>query len=116
MSEAYLSGTEFRNLMEDLSVKLAEGKADQVRREIAQLIADAKENKSYIDQTYIAEVKKQKRRTKISEIIAMLESMNNEQVDNVHIYVEDEYAEPGHEAAALDLIMKLSKEKQEIGK
>ena len=112
-SGKYITESELKILLEDLTLKLDEGKTDLVRQDLRRLIEDLKSSRKYIDRTYLAQVKAQKRKTKIAEIATMLESMSNEQVDNVHVYVVDEYAEPDHEAAALDLILKLSRENKE---
>lgn len=112
MSAQYISETELMNLMEDLSLKLQDGRTEQVKQELEKLIDDCRTEKKYIDRTYLMEVKNQKRKTKIAAIAAMLDSMSNEQVDNVHEYVVDEYAEPDHEAVALELIKQLSKKSQ----
>lgn len=49
------------------------------------------------------------RNTKIGEITSMVCQMNEEQLENVHVYTEDELKEPNHEAVALDAVIKISK-------
>ena len=111
MKETYITDLEFQNLMEDLTQKLENGEIGQAKEDLQKALKDVKERKSYIDRTYLSQLKDQKRRTRISEITTMLNNMNNEQVENVYVYAVNEYDEPNHEAVALDAIIRLSRER-----
>ena len=111
MKETYVTDREFQNLMEDLTQKLENGEIGQAKEDLQKALEDVKERKSYIDRTYLSQLKDQKRRTRISEITTMLNNMNNEQVENVYVYAVNEYDEPNHEAVALDAIIRLSRER-----
>ena len=112
LGKEYITDNELRTLGEDLMNKIENGDIDQVKSDLTKVLADSQTEDRYIDRTYISKVKDQRRLTKIAEITAMLNDMNNEQVDNVHVYVVNEYDEPNHEAIALDAIIKLSKEQR----
>lgn len=111
MKETYITDREFQNLMEDLTQKLENGEIGQAKEDLQKALEDVKKRKSYIDRTYLSQLKDQKRRTRISEITTMLNNMNNEQVENVYVYAVNEYDEPNHEAVALDAIIRLSRER-----
>ena len=108
----YITDSELRVLVEDLMSKLEKGDIAQVKSDLSQVLSDSQSEERYIDRTYLSRVKDQRRLTKIAEITSMLNEMNNEQIDNVHVYVVNEYDEPNHEAVALDAIIKLSKEQR----
>ena len=112
LGKEYITDNELRTLVEDLMHKIENGDIDQVKSDLTKVLSDSQTEDRYIDRTYISKVKDQRRLTKIAEITAMLNDMNNEQVDNVHVYVVNEYDEPNHEAIALDAIIKLSKEQR----
>ena len=116
LGKEYITDNELRILVEDLMNKIENGDIDQVKSDLTQVISDSQVEDRYIDRTYISKVKDQRRLTKIAEITAMLNDMSNEQVDNVHVYVVNEYDEPNHEAVALDAIIKLSKEQRTVDK
>lgn len=104
----YITDEQLQILAEDIQNKLKNGEAEECQRLLEQIISDAKENQQYIDRTYIADLKKRKRLSRIKEINIMLENMTDEQVDNIHSYTVDEYDEPNHAAEALKAIVKLS--------
>ena len=112
LGKEYITDSELRILVKDLMCKIENGDIDQVKSDLNQVLSNSKSENKYIDRTYISKVKDQRRLTKIAEITAMLQDMNNEQIDNVHVYVVNEYNEPNHEAVALDAIIKLSKEQR----
>ncbi len=112
MDKGYITDRELLILIEDLMYKIETGDLTQVKTDLAQVLSDAQLGERYIDRTYISKVKDQRRLTKIAEITAMLNDMNNEQIDNVHVYVVNEHDEPNHEAVALEAIIKLSKEQR----
>lgn len=112
MDKGYITDRELRILIEDLMCKIETGDLTQVKTDLAQVLSDAQSGERYIDRTYISKIKDQRRLTKIAEITAMLNDMNNEQIDNVHVYVVNEHDEPNHEAVALEAIIKLSKEQR----
>ena len=112
MDKGYITDRELRILIEDLMRKIETGDLTQVKTDLAQVLSDAQSGDRYIDRTYISKIKDQRRLTKIAEITAMLNDMNNEQIDNVHVYVVNEHDEPNHEAVALEAIIKLSKEQR----
>ena len=112
MDKGYITDRELLILIEDLMYKIETGDLSQVKTDLAQVLSDAQSGERYIDRTYISKVKDQRRLTKIAEITAMLNDMNNEQIDNVHVYVVNEHDEPNHEAVALEAIIKLSKEQR----
>ena len=112
MDKGYITDRELLILIEDLMYKNETGDLTQVKTDLAQVLSDAQLGERYIDRTYISKVKDQRRLTKIAEITAMLNDMNNEQIDNVHVYVVNEHDEPNHEAVALEAIIKLSKEQR----
>lgn len=112
MDKGYITDRELLILIEDLMYKIETGDLTQVKTDLAQVLSDAQSGERYIDRTYISKVKDQRRLTKIAEITAMLNDMNNEQIDNVHVYVVNEHDEPNHEAVALEAIIKLSKEQR----
>lgn len=114
MEKEYITDSELKILIEDLMCKIEKGDIEQVKSDLNQVLSDSQSESKYIDRTYISKVKDHKRLTKIAEITTMLNDMNNEQIDNVHVYVVNEYNEPNHEAVALDAIIKLSKE-QRVG-
>ena len=51
----------------------------------------------------------QERNAKIGEIACLLAGMNEEQLQNMHVYAVDEYHEPNHEAEALEAVVRLSR-------
>lgn len=108
----YITGNELKILMQDLINKLNEGDIEQVKMDVNQVLSDTSSENRYIDHTYITKVRDQRRLTKIAEIASMLNEMSSEQVDNVHVYVVNEYNEPNHEAVALEAIIKLSREQR----
>lgn len=108
----YITDSELKTLVEDLVSKIENGDIEQVKNDLNQVLSDAEKGERYIDRTYLSKVKDQRRLTKIAEITAMLNEMNSEQIDNVHVYVVNERDEPNHEAVALDAIIKLSREQR----
>lgn len=110
MPKDYISEQELGNLMEDLAYKLKTEDVAQVLDYLEQVIADTETQEQYIDRTYLTKIRNQKRKTKIAEITSLLQGMSDEQIENVRVYTVDEYSEPNHEAAALDAIIRLSKE------
>lgn len=116
LDKEYITDKELQILIEDLMCKLKNGDIAQAQTDLAQLLVDAQSETKYIDRTYISKVKDQRRLTKIAEITTMLNDMDNDQIDNVHVYVVNEYDEPNHEAVALDAIIKLSKEQRMVEK
>mgnify|MGYP003548567412 CR=1 FL=1 len=48
----------------------------------------------------------------LEKIVSMLSDMDEEQLQNVYEYVCDEYAEKNHEANCLEVVQRLSKEKE----
>ena len=117
MEREYIQAEQFTSLISDIYQKLSQGEITECRDMLDQMLTDAKEQESYIDRTYIGNLKEKKRSTKIADINRMLAEMSLEQIDNVHKYTADEYDEPNHEAEALEAIINLSrkgkKEKQE---
>lgn len=112
LDKEYMTDAELRVLVEDLMYKIESGDIEQVKCDLKQVLTDSKSEDRYIDRTYISKVKDQRRLTKIAEITAMLNEMDSEQIDNVHVYVVNERDEPNHEAVALDAIIKLSREQR----
>lgn len=108
--EEYITEAEFQTLMEEILEKLKKHQITECTQLLEQVMKDAEENETYIDRTYIGQVKSKKRLTKISEIATMLEQMTSEQINNVHCYTVNEFNEPNHEAEALEAIVRLSKE------
>jgi len=68
--------------------------------------------KKVINKEYLEEVKENRRKRLIGEINHMLTNMDDQQIDNVYDYTAQEHDEPNHEAEALEVIVKLSKELQ----
>lgn len=112
----YMSDEQLKVFVEDLLNKIENNDIAQVKCDLQQALSDATSENQYIDRTYLSKVKDQRRLTQIAEITTMLTEMSNEQIDNVHVYVVNEYAEPNHEAVALDAIIKLSKGLHSSGK
>ena len=67
-------------------------------------------SKSRIDRDYVERVTNRKKQARIIEINHLLSNMNDKQLENVHTYALNEYAEPDHEAFALEAVMKAGKE------
>lgn len=65
---------------------------------------------SVIDRDYVEQVNHRKKQARITEINHLLGNMNDQQLENVHTYALNEFAEPNHEAVALEAVMKASKE------
>ncbi|MCF0133425.1 MAG: hypothetical protein HUJ72_06125 [Blautia sp.] len=107
--QEYITDTEYKTVLEDISIKLKEGKNNELMEMVDALITDAKTSTHFIDRTYLGGVKEKKRLSRIEEIEGMLLKMTGEQVDNVHRYTMDEYDEPNHEAEALEAIVRLSR-------
>lgn len=107
--EEYITDKDLLTLLEDIEDKLQNNKVKECQDMLEQIMKDRKQQKKYIDHTYIGIVKARKRVNRISEINEMLVKMSNEQIDNVHRYTIDEYDEPNHEAEALKAIVNLSK-------
>lgn len=116
LDKEYITDNELRVLVEDLMCKIESGDIAQVKNDLKQVLSDSKSEDRYIDRTYISKVKDQRRLTKIAEIKTMLNDMDNEQIDNVHVYVVNEHDEPNHEAIALDAIIKLSRDQRTADK
>lgn len=110
----YITGRELQHLVEDLMLKIEKGNIEQVQGDLNQVLEDTRSQERYIDRTYIAKVKDQRRLTKIAEITKMLKDMDSDQIDNVYVYVVNEHDEPNHEAVALDAIIKLSREQRMV--
>ncbi len=107
--EEYITDKDLLVLLEDIEDKLQNDKVEECKEMLEQIMQDSKQEKKYIDRTYIGNVKARKRINRIAEINEMLTKMSNEQVDNVHSYTIDEYDEPNHEAEALRAIVSLSR-------
>lgn len=63
-----------------------------------------------IDRDYVDQVNYRKKQARISEINHLLGDMNDQQLENVHTYVLNEFAEPNHEAVALEAVVRASRE------
>ena len=105
----YIKPEQFSTLLTDIHQKLDHGEVTECKKMLGQMLEDAKEQETYIDRTYIGNLKRKKRCSRIEDINRMLETMSLEQIDNVHKYTSDEYIEPNHEAEALEVIMSLSR-------
>lgn len=57
----------------------------------------------------MATLTKQERTAKIGDIVEKVTQMTDEQLGNVHEYTADEFAEPNHEAEALNAVIQLSR-------
>lgn len=110
--EEYITDKEFCVLLEEIVYKIENGKDDECREMLSQIITDANKGERYIDRTYIGSVKTKKRLNRIGEINGMLEKMSVEQVENIYQYTVDEYNEPNHAAEALDAIVRLSRKEE----
>ena len=107
----YIQPGQFETLISDINQKLNHGAVAECMDMLEQMLSDVKEQEHYIDRTYIGNVNRKKRSSRIDEINRMLENMSLEQIDNVHKYTTDEYDEPNHEAEALEAIINLSRRK-----
>lgn len=107
----YIQPEQFETLISDISQKLDHGAVAECRDMLEQMLSDVKKQDRYIDRTYIGNINRKKRSSRIDEINRMLEKMSLAQIDNVHKYTTDEYDEPNHEAEALEAIMNLSRRK-----
>ena len=115
MMEEYINGEQFKTLLEDMVYKLENNQVDELIKMIEEILEDTDIQEKFIDRTYIGNLRAKKRQTKIDDIVLMLQKMSDEQVNNIHDYTTDEYAEPNHEAIALKAIVDLSKRKKEQG-
>ena len=109
--EAYITENELKTVLLDIRYKLEHDDEAACRQMLDQMVADAEKGEAYIDRTYIGTVQNRKREFHISQITLLLENMNAKQVENVYDYAMDEYAEPNHEAQALEAIMDISRRK-----
>lgn len=57
----------------------------------------------------MAVLTKQERTAKIRDIVEKVTQMTDEQLGNVYEYTADEFAEPNHEAEALNAVIQLSR-------
>ena len=105
----YIKAEQFSALLADIHRKLDQGEITECKEMLGQMLEDTKGQEAYIDRTYIGNLKRKKRCSRIEDINRMLEKMSFEQIDNVHKYTSDEYVEPNHEAEALEVIMSLSR-------
>lgn len=55
----------------------------------------------------MAVLTKQERTAKIGDIVEKVTQMTDEQLGNVYEYTADEFAEPNHEAEALNAVIQL---------
>ena len=109
MNKDYISTEQFASLLTEIHQKLEMGKVAECDDMLRQILSDTQSQESYIDRTYIGNLKEKKRISKMADINRMLTEMSLEQIDNVHKYASDEYDEPNHEAEALEAIMELSR-------
>ena len=63
-----------------------------------------------INREYVDQVNHRRKQARISEINYLLGDMSDQQLENVHTYALNEFAEPNHEAVALEAIVKASRE------
>ena len=111
----YLQPEQFATLLSDIHNKLQHGEITECEDMLGRMLEDVKTEESYIDRTYIGNLKEKKRCSRIEDINRMLAKMSFEQIENVHKYTSDEYDEPNHEAEALEAIINLSR-KERLGK
>lgn len=109
MEREYIQTDQFTSLLKDIIQKLSEGEVSECEDMLRQILDDTGSQSSYIDRTYIGNLKEKKRSTKIEDINRMLQGMSLEQIENVRKYTSDEYDEPNHEAEALEAIIQLSR-------
>ena len=109
MKREYIQTDQFTSLLKDIIQKLSEGEVSECEDMLRQILVDTGSQSSYIDRTYIGNLKEKKRSTKIEDINRMLQGMSLEQIENVRKYTSDEYDEPNHEAEALEAIIQLSR-------
>ena len=109
MEREYIQTDQFTSLLKDIIQKLSEGEVSECEDMLRQILDDTGSQSSYIDRTYIGNLKEKKRNTKIEDINRMLQGMSLEQIENVRKYTSDEYDEPNHEAEALEAIIQLSR-------
>lgn len=109
MEREYIQTDQFTSLLKDIIRKLSEGEVSECEDMLRQILDDTGSQSSYIDRTYIGNLKEKKRSTKIEDINRMLQGMSLEQIENVRKYTSDEYDEPNHEAEALEAIIQLSR-------
>ena len=109
MEREYIQTDQFTSLLKDIIHKLSEGEVSECEDMLRQILDDTGSQSSYIDRTYIGNLKEKKRNTKIEDINRMLQGMSLEQIENVRKYTSDEYDEPNHEAEALEAIIQLSR-------
>ena len=109
MEREYIQTDQFTSLLKDIIHKLSEGEVSECEDMLRQILDDTGSQSSYIDRTYIGNLKEKKRSTKIEDINRMLQGMSLEQIENVRKYTSDEYDEPNHEAEALEAIIQLSR-------
>ena len=112
MNKDYISTEQFASLLTEIHQKLGMGEVAECDDMLRQILSDARSQESYIDRTYMGNLKEKKRSSKIEDINRMLAEMSLEQIDNIHKYTSDEYDEPNHEAEALDAIIQLSRKKK----
>ena len=110
MSGEYISNQEFQTFLEDLIIRIEDDEDSQIEPYLRQLLEECRSGEQYIDRTYISRRKDQRRKTLITEITTLLQSMDDVQLENIRVYTVDEHAEPNHEAAALNAIIQLSRE------
>ena len=109
MEREYIQTDQFTTLLKDIIQKLSDGEISECEDMLRQILDDTGSQSSYIDRTYIGNLKEKKRSTKIKDINRMLQGMSLEQIENVRKYASDEYDEPNHEAEALEAIIQLSR-------
>lgn len=109
MEREYIQTDQFTSLLKDIIQKLSEGEVSECEDMLRQILDDTGSQSSYIDRTYIGNLKEKKRSTKIEDINRMLQGMSLVQIENVRKYTSDEYDEPNHEAEALEAIIQLSR-------
>ena len=109
MEREYIQTDQFASLLKDIIQKLSEGEVSECEDMLRQILDDTGSQSSYIDRTYIGNLKEKKRSTKIEDINRMLQGMSLEQIENVRKYTSDEYDEPNHEAEALEAVIQLSR-------
>ena len=109
MEREYIQTDQFTSLLKDIIQKLSDGEVSECEDMLRQILDDTGSQSSYIDRTYIGNLKEKKRSTKIEDINRMLQGMSLEQIENVRKYTSDEYDEPNHEAEALEAIIQLSR-------
>ena len=114
--EEYITEKELKTVLLDIQYKLEHGEDKACMDMLNQMVTDAEEGERFIDRTYLGNVQSKKRESRITQIADLLEKMNAEQVENVYDYAMDEYAEPNHEAQALEAIMDISKRANDLGK